>query len=137
MALSLVGCGAPADTTVPATATLVSGPVLIDDPQDLIGTWFGFGRDGMYWRFNQNGTCQGAFVLERIDDRPNVECTFRFQGTHLVMTTVNVVEVRLCSEDTAIYEVKSLPNGNIDSWVVEDTCGPRQRTTAQEHDPVR
>lgn len=141
----------PAPTQVPATETLTpvaanesqttvpptTPPDLITDARDLIGTWFGFGFDGMYQRFNADGTCQTAMKLENLDTTPNVECTYHFEGTRLIMITNNVSGLPPCPDSTAIYEVQPLANGNIVFIAVEDTCAPRRRTTAQEHEPVR
>jgi hypothetical protein len=124
-------------TTVPPTATPKSTPVVIDKAQDLIGTWFGFGYDGMYQRFNEDGTCQAAFTLNKLDTIPNVECTYHFSEAVLIYTVTKVSGVPPCQDETATYKVHLLPNGNIKFVVVKDTCGPRARTTAQEHEPVR
>jgi hypothetical protein len=150
--LLLVGCAASVDTPVPATpvpptprpATEAPAAVpptataeLINDAQDLVGTWFGFGFDGMYQRFNEDGSCQIAWKLDQLDTAPNVECTYYFDESRLVTTTIKVSGLAPCADDTATYEVLSLPNGNIKFVPVEETCAGRRNTTAQEHEPVR
>lgn len=124
-------------TAEPATATPTAVVNLITEAQDLVGTWFGYGSDGMYQRFNEDGTCQTALELENLDLAPNVECTYHFEGERLTMTTISVSGLPPCPDTEAVYEVQSLPNGNIKFIALEDSCAPRRRTTAQEHEPVR
>jgi hypothetical protein len=102
----------------------------------LIGTWFGIKRDGMYQRFNTDGSCQTAIKLKMLTTKPNVECTYRFEGSHLIINAIAVSGLPACPEPEGVYEVYLLANGNLLFKVIDDTCLERAITTAQEHEPV-
>jgi hypothetical protein len=106
------------------------------DAKDLVGVWFGPGMDGMYFRFNQDGTCRLAYVLKNLDSAPNISCTYRFENGDLIFTEVKVSGVPACPEATAVYHVMVYWNGNIKFKVVEDSCTPRMRTMVRIHEPV-
>ena len=128
-------CGSTATPTpVPPTATPT--PVLATSAKDIVGTWVGVGADGLYQRFNEDGTCQTATSLERLTTEPDVECTFQFEGTRLSLTEVKATGLPECPAKTGIYEVRLLANGNIKFVKIKDACGPRARSTAMEHKPV-
>ena len=131
----------PTATAVPPTrtptptvsATPAPTPVLATRAKDIIGTWFGLGTDGLYQRFYENGTCQTGVSAESVD----VECTFRFEGTQVIITEVKAIGLPPCGSKTSIYEVQLLPTSNIRFVKVQDSCAPRARSTAQEHKRIR
>jgi hypothetical protein len=131
----LSGCSPGFELFAPAN-TKTPSPVYIENPQDIIGTWYGIRFEGMYQRFYADGTCQTALTKEKLDSNPNVECVYSIDGTKITITTLEVSGLPPCQDAEAIYEVVQLPTGNIEFFVVEDTCAPRRRTTAQEHEPV-
>lgn len=91
----------------------------------------------MYQRFNEDGTCQLAWVREALDTNPNVQCTYRFEGTQLILTEISTRgSVENCRED-GIYQVEIVGRNKIQFVRVEDTCGGRYRTTAVMHERVR
>ncbi len=123
----------PTATAVPPTNTPAPTPMLASSAKDIVGTWLGLGTDGLYQRFNQDGTCQTGLAQGSVD----VECTWRFDGTRLVMTEVKAIGLPPCSSKTGTYEVQLLPNGNIKFVRISDSCAPRARSTAQEHKRIR
>ncbi len=125
-----------ATPTIEPTATSMPTPVLISAAQQLIGTWFGIKKDGMYQRFNADGTCQLAMKLKNLSTTPNVKCTYRFEDSHFFVTQIEVSGLPECLEPTGEYQVYLLANGNILFKLINDTCLERAVTTAQEHEPV-
>jgi len=57
--LMAIGCAPP-----PTPTLLPPTPVLAASAQDIAGTWQGIGTDGLYMRFNADGTCYVATSLE-------------------------------------------------------------------------
>jgi hypothetical protein len=124
-------------TPIPPTPTPAPTPVLATSAKDIVGTWRGIAFDGMYQRFNEDGTCQTSSTPETLTTKPDAECTFEFAGTQMFLTEVKATGLPPCRSRTGTYEVQLLPNGRIKFVVVSDGCAPRARTTAQEHVPVR
>jgi hypothetical protein len=110
--------------------------VLATSVKDIVGTWVGIGTDGLYHRFNEDGTCQVATSLEALATQPGAECTFQFEGTRLSLTVVKEITLPPCPAKTGIYEVHLLANGNIKFAKIQDACRPRAKSTAMEHKPV-
>jgi hypothetical protein len=74
-------------------------------------------------------------MRDSIDTKPNVACEYRFEGAQLIITTLSVEGLPPCEQDTSIYEVQLLNNGNIKFVNIDDTCRPRVSSTAMEHYP--
>ena len=135
MIASQVACAtAPTPTPLPPTPTPT--PVLATSAEQIVGTWLGIKADGMYERFNLDGTSQVAVSLDTLADKPDTEMTFRFEGTRFIYTEVKATGLPSCGSTPGIYEVQLLPNGNIKFVRIQDACGPRGRSTAQERKPV-
>ena len=99
--LFLVGCSAPAATPVPSTvipptptpvpSTVIPPtstlPVLITSAEMLIGNWQPLtkSRDAMFLQINSDGTCRQSFSPDGLTNVPEVECTYTFEGTNLLM----------------------------------------------------
>jgi len=130
--LMAVGC-APPPTPTPLPPT----PVLAASAQDIVGTWQGIGTDGLYMRFNADGTCYVATSLEALNTKPDAINTFRFEGTHLIMMEVEASGLPSCGATPAIYEVQLQTNGNIKFVKIQDTCSKRAASTSRVHKPVR
>jgi hypothetical protein len=112
--------------------------VLATSAKDIVGTWFGIEADGLYQQFNKDGTCQTALTPENLASQPNFKCSFRFEGTHLIMITEgHPIGLPSCPGTTSIYEVQLLSDGKIKFVKVQDSCRPRVKSTAQEHIRVR
>jgi hypothetical protein len=129
----------PTETPIPPTATPTKKPTrtprLATSPEDILGTWLGIeNRDGMYIRFNDDGTCQLATSLKSLNTQPNVRCTYSFEENHLIFTEVNTYNLPECGPTPAKYQVELLPTGQIDFIKVEDRCGPRVSTFVQVHE---
>jgi len=128
------------DTPIPPTPTASPipslTPVKVTDADDLVGLWHGHGRDGMYFQFNQDGTCQQTMVRDTLDTNPNIICEYRFDGDQFVLTILTVEGLPPCQQPVAIYEIHRLDNGNIKFVNVDDRCQPRVRSTAVEHEPI-
>jgi len=137
MALAACAAPAPTPTPLPPTPTPAPTPVLATSAAQIVGTWVGLKADGMYQRFNLDGTNQTAASLENLATKPDSESTFRFEGTQFILTEVKATGLPPCAAKTGIYEVQLLPNGNIKLVKVQDACVGRGRSTAMEHKPVR
>jgi hypothetical protein len=143
-ALLVMACSpsaTPTPTPVPEptarpTATLPPGARLATSLEDIAGTWHGTTTDRMYQRFDSDGTCYASVSLENLNTSPAVESTCHFEEDVLVMTDVKVTGVPSCGGKPGRYQVHLLANGNIIFTRVFEHCGPRGRTTAQEHVPV-
>ncbi|UCC77932.1 MAG: hypothetical protein JSW37_06080 [Anaerolineales bacterium] len=140
----LAGCS-PAATPTPTpepeptarpTATLPAGARLANSLEDIAGTWVGLKSDRLYQRFNTDGTCYASVLLENLDTNPSVEGTCGFEGDVFLITDVKVTGLPSCGGTTGRYQVHLLANGNIIFTRVFETCAPRGRSTAMEHEPV-
>jgi hypothetical protein len=142
--LVLAGCSpaaTPTPTPEPApterpTATLPAGARLATSLEDIAGTWVGLKSDRLYQRFNTDGTCYASVLLENLNTRPSVEGTCRFEGDVFVITDVKTTGLPSCGGTSGRYQVHLLANGNIIFTRVFETCAPRGRSTAMEHEPV-
>ena len=126
----------PTATPTPAPPTATPTPVLATSAKDIVGTWVGVGAEGLYHRFNEDGTHQVGTSLQVLVAKPDVEETFRFEGTRLIFTEVKVTGLPPCGPAPGIYEVHLLANGNIKFVCIQDACKQRRRSTAMEHKPV-
>jgi hypothetical protein len=133
VALLAAACG-PAATPAP---TATPQPVLATRIEDIVGTWQGIGFDGLFQRFNPDGTLQVGLTLEGTG-KPDALLDVRVEGTHFVLTEVQSTSLSPCGTNfkTGTYEVQLLPNGNIQFNVIEDLCGHRRRSMTLEHKPV-
>ena len=129
--LMAIGC-APPPTPTPLPPT----PVLAASAQDIAGTWQGIGTDGLYMRFNADGTLHVAKSLEALNTKPDAINTFRFEGTRLIFTEVEASGLPSCGAAPAIYEVQLQTNGNIKFVKIQDTCSKRATSTSRVHKPV-
>jgi hypothetical protein len=130
----------PTSSLAPAerpTATLPAGARLATNLEDISGTWVGLGADRLYQRFNLDGTCFASVSLENLNTKPAVEGTCVFEGDVLVLTDVKTTGLPSCGGKPGRYQVHLLANGNIIFTKVFETCAPRGRSTAMEHEPVR
>lgn len=127
------------ETPVPPTSTPTKNPTrtprLAASPKDILGTWLGIeNRDGMYFRFNEDGSCQLAKSISSLDAQPNVQCTYTIEGTNLIFTEVSTYNLPECGPKPAFYEVQLLPGDQLDFKKIKDSCGPRISTFAQIHE---
>ena len=128
------------DTPIPSTPTPSPipspTPEKVTEPEDIVGLWHGEGRDGMYFKFAQDGTCQQTIVRDTLDKNPNVTCEYHFEGDQFVLTTLMVERLPPCPQHVVVYEIHRQDNGNIKFVNVNDRCQPRVRSTAVEHVPI-
>ena len=136
MTVLIVSTCGPAATPTPIPTPM---PVLATRIEDIVGTWEGIGFDGLIQRLYADGTCEIGITLDRLAVKPDIECTFRFEGTRFILTEVEATGLTPCQAGakTGIYEVQLLANGNIQFKVVQDLCGRRRRSMILEHRPVR
>lgn len=150
--LFLVGCSAPAATAVPSTAipptpTAVTStaipptptpPVLITSAEMLIGNWqpLTISRDAMFLQINSDGTCRQSFSPDGLTDVPEVECTYAFEGTNFLITTVKLNGLPECPSQTGKYEVRLISENQIQLVRTEDSCTPRTRSTQGEYQRI-
>jgi hypothetical protein len=129
------------DTPVPATSIPSLDPtplpIKVNNARDILGLWHGEGRDGMYFKFDSDGTCQQTQVRDTLDANPNVTCEFRFEGDQFILTTIKVERLPPCEQVIVVYEIHKLKNGNIEFINIDDRCKPRVSSTAVEHIPIR
>ncbi len=127
----------PTATPVPPTATPIPAPtatpVLLTKASDLVGTWFGIARDGMYETF----TADGVLLTSASGSSADAELSYSFDGTNLVLKETRAIGLPPCGARIGTYQVELLPNGNIRFRTVSDSCTGRRNTLAQEHKPVR
>ncbi len=150
--LSAAACKPPPPVSTPAPTTQPApGPsmpaqsstlVLAKDVNDILGTWEGLGAEGYYIRFNADGTCQIAQVLENLASRPDIQATWRFEEDKLLIKEVSVnasstFGLRSCGANIGTYQVQLLPNESIKFLLVSDACSGRVRSLVREHKPVR
>ena len=138
----------PSPTPVPPTATAVRTPtatltpsptpVLASSAGQIVGTWQGLGmpQDAMFQRYDEDGTCRGAFLRSDLSTRPNFKCTYRFEGTDLVLTEVSYSGVPPCRLKEFVYRVELLGDTEIRFVAVRDTCRPRMNTYEMRHKKV-
>jgi hypothetical protein len=107
--------------------------VLLTKASDIVGTWFGIAKDGMYETFTANGLLQTSASGSGVD----AECSYSFEGTNLVLKEIKATGLPSCGVRIGTYQVELLPNGSIRFWAVSDSCTGRRNTMAQEHKPVR
>jgi hypothetical protein len=108
---------APTPTPIPPTPTPAPTPVLATSAKDILGTWFGLGAEGLYQRFNADGTFHTATSLEALtSNKPDVVSTFRFEGTQLILTEVSATGLPPCAAKTvtptAVYVYHNTLYGN-------------------------
>jgi hypothetical protein len=129
---------APPEPTPEPTPSAVPTevPVLATSADQIVGTWVGTEAHAAFQRFNPDGTYQAAFTRRDLDSGPHVECTFRFEGTDLILTYVRAIDFPSCGPESATYRVQLLPDDRINFVLVRDRCGPRASSTAQVHKRV-
>ncbi|OGO60208.1 MAG: hypothetical protein A2029_01285 [Chloroflexi bacterium RBG_19FT_COMBO_47_9] len=129
----------PTKTPIPRTSTPTKVPTrtprLANNAEDILGIWLGIEtRQGMYIRFNEDGTYQLAKSRSGLDTQPNVEGTYSFDGNQLTFTITSVHDLQDCGFTDSIYEVVMLVTGQIEFIKVKDSCSDRVNTTAQIHE---
>jgi hypothetical protein len=105
----LAGCGA-------------RGPRLASSIQDIVGLWQPTSGAPFYILHLEDGTMHGSSDPDLVEDSPQMEEDFRFEGTKLFR------EQRRgrCGENpTSIDEVELLANGNLKFTAIEDECANR------------
>ena len=104
----------------------------------LIGNWQPLwnSSDAMFLQFNSNGTCRHSCLLDGLTNVPQVECTYTFEGTNLLITAVKLSGVQECPSLTGKYEVKLLAEDHIQLVDIKDPCTPRLRSTQGEYQRI-
>ena len=97
----------------------------------LIGNWqpLSSDKDATFLQINSNGTCRQSYSLDGLTNVPEVECTYTFEGTNLLITAVKLNGVPECPSPTGKYEVRLMADNQIQLVVTKDTCVPRIRST--------
>jgi hypothetical protein len=90
----------------------------------------------MFIQFNADGTCKQSFTLTGLTGVPEVECTFKFEGSNLVITGVRENGVPGCKPPTATYQVQEQSGNKIRLVAVEDKCLPRKRSTVGRYSRI-
>ena len=150
--LFLVGCSAPAATPIPSTEIPLTptpvpsteipptptSPVLIASAEMLIGNWQPLSNslDAMFLQINSDGTCRLSYELDGLTNTPEVECTYTFDGTDLMITAVKLNGVPECPSPTGKYEVRLLAEDYIELVTVKDNCAPRIRSTRGKYQRI-
>jgi hypothetical protein len=127
--LLLTGCAtlAPSPTATPAP-TETSVPILATSADDLIGIWqFGSGNFALFFQFEEDGNYKVAQrVATNLQDSPNQMGQFMVEGGLLTLVTSD--ESVLCAGDSGTYEVRLQEQGQIDLFLLEDSCSLRAAT---------
>ena len=133
--LFLIGCSTPTAEPVPDTPT---SPVLITNAETLVGNWQPLSKsiDAMFLQFNSDGSCRNAYLFDGLIDVPEVECTYSYEGTNLLITAVKLNGVPDCPNPTAKYEVHLLEENLIKFDSIKDSCIPRVRSTQGEYQHI-
>jgi hypothetical protein len=116
--------------------TLPAGARRITRLEDVAGVWVGLEPDRLYHRFNVDGTCYSSVSLQNLNTNPAVEATCRFEGHAFITTDVKTTGLPSCGGKPGTYEVHLLANGNILFARIFETCAPRGRSMAMEHERV-
>jgi hypothetical protein len=129
----------PTKTPLPRTPTTTKIPTrtprLASSANDILGIWLGIEtRNGMYIRFNEDGTYQIARSRSGLDTQPNVEGTYSFDGNQLTFTMTSVHDLADCGYTDSIYQVVILVADQIEFIKIKDSCSDRVNTTAQIHE---
>lgn len=119
--------------TVAAPTTPSPTPYAAASPQDIAGNWLGIGKDGMFQRFNLDGTCSTAASLEGLTKDPLATCTFHFDGTTMIYTEVQNNGLPPCAAKTGTYRVQVLSKDRIKITRIADSCSGRGNTMSLEH----
>lgn len=164
--LLLVGCGAPAVTLIPPTATPTPVPLTATSvPPTLTPvpptatrtpiprtatpteaftlatsaeTIVGTWVVGNYYiRFDKDGTFRQAHALDELASRPYSTSSYKFEGTKMIIAEESVSGVPTCGKKIGSYEIQLLESGNIRIVPIKDECKPRARDIAGEYEPVR
>jgi hypothetical protein len=135
LAWLLVACAQPTPTPVPPTATPV--PVLATRAEQIVGTWHGQWRDGMYHQINEDGTWIVAWELEDLESSPGALISYRFEGADLLLTVLEEPGLPSCPTKTATYQVELMADERIRFLAKQDDCKPRRTTNAQVHERVK
>jgi len=143
--LLLLGCVACAPTEATLATTV----------DDIVGIWWGrhprhrWWRGDLYIEFKTDGTFRIAAGADTLEDHPDGEGEFWFEGTQfhwkditgaVYGISLNRYSWRECaiSNPTAIYEVMLLPNGYLKFARIQDKCSWRtQILTEMGWEPVR
>ena len=97
-----------------------SGPKLASSAEDIPGTWKN-NINSWEIQFYEDGTWR----RELVDDHAHDGAEFRFEGTRLILKTEQGGPCTREGEETGIYEVELLENGNLMFTVIEDECAIR------------
>ena len=149
---TLIGIGllllAACAPSAPPTATPVPTPTpvpVLESAEDLIGIWHSTPRKPnvgeFYQQFKEDGTYRVATLsADRLEDHPNVEGEFWFEGKQLFIKDIAGVPAwDVCVRPKQIigkYEVQVLANGNLKFVKIEDECSGRANVLPGEYEPV-
>lgn len=98
----------------------------------LIGNWkpLSKSRDAMFLQIGPDGACRQASSPAGLTGSPQVECTYTFDGTYLLITAVVLHGVPECPSPTGKYQVRRIADNQIELVAAGDACAPRRRSTA-------
>jgi outer membrane protein assembly factor BamB len=130
---------APTETEAPMEAEMEAEEMgtLVEDPADLVGTWFAPGGGG-WMILREDGSYRGAVRKDELINSEPGDTTF-WRGTYQVENGQFIFmerSQRCGSEEVGIYQVYRMEDGALHFEVVEDPCDMRingflgQRTEA-------
>jgi len=122
-------------TEIPPSPT---PPVLVTSVEMLIGDWqpLSKGKDATFLQINSDGTCRQSYELDGLTNTPEVECTYTFEGSNLLITAVKLNGVPECPSPTGEYEVRMMTEDQIQLVPIKDSCTPRVRSTRGEYQRI-
>jgi hypothetical protein len=125
-------------TPKPPTATPTPAFTLITSAEEIVGTWQAGVVGGRgYIRFDEDGTFRQAYTLDKLDSQPYAIDSYQFEGTQMLIKTVEVSGVRSCGKKIGSYEIRLLESGNIWVVVIKDQCADRAMDIPGEYVPIR
>ena len=129
LAYGLAACGQPPTPTLTPTPA----PVLATSAEQILGTWQCLRGDRMFHQFREDGLYHVDYSLEDVGERPGAIAEYWFEGTTLLIRTIDTPSLPACDEPEASYTAELLENGNLRFRAVRETCHPRRTSTVGDH----
>lgn len=134
----LAACRTTAKTPSPTRQPTPTLAGTVPGLADIYGNWQPVlvGKDAMYLQFNSDGTCRQSYTLHGLDNAPDATCTYKLEGSNLVLADFAVVNLPPCTAKTGTYAVRMLAGDWIKLTAIEENCTPRRNSTAGEYNRV-
>jgi hypothetical protein len=121
-------------TPTPAPPAPTPAYTVATSAEQVLGLWR---LPSAYVRFDADGRQLYALELDDLESSPNVISTYRFQGDRMIIQEVSASGVPPCGGEIGTYQVRILPNGDLNVIVFSDACEVRARENQGEYMPVK